>query len=89
MRHAEEKHGMTLAQMQEQMQAKSAGEDPRFADQKLKQGDDLHKEKVGQMKFQTKAQQELHAEKVKQMKLKAKEKPASAAFRKPKPKEKK
>jgi hypothetical protein len=86
MRHAEEKHGLTLEQMKTQMQAKSAGEDPRFADQKLKQGDDLHKEKVNQLKFQTKAQQELHGEKVKTMRLKAKEKPV---FKKPAPKEKK
>jgi hypothetical protein len=61
---------------------------PRFNDQKLKQGDDLHKEKVSQLKFQTKAQQELHGEKVKQMRLTAKQKPASEAFKK-KPEEKK
>jgi hypothetical protein len=99
MRHAEEKHGMTLAQMQEQMRlgteskmaemkARESGVDPRFNDQKLKQGDDLHKEKVSQLKFQTKAQQELHGEKVKQMRLTAKQKPASEAFKK-KPEEKK
>ena len=86
MRHAEEKHGLTLEQMKAQAQAKSSQEDPRFADQKLKQGDDLHKEKVSQLKFATKAQQELHGEKVKQMRLKAKEKPV---FKKPPPKEKK
>ena len=72
MRHAEEKHGLTLEQMKAQAQAKSSQEDPRFADQKLKQGDDLHKEKVSQLKFATKAQQELHGEKVKTMRLKAK-----------------
>jgi hypothetical protein len=84
MRHAEEKHGLTLEQMKAQAQAKSAGQDPRFAEQKLKQGDDLHKEKVGQLKFQTKAQQELHQEKVKSMRLKPK-----APTKKPAPKEEK
>jgi hypothetical protein len=77
MRHAEEMHGTKLEQMK-------ASADPRFADQKLKQADETHKEKVGQMRFQTKAQQELHSEKVKQMKLKAKTPPA-----KKKPEEKK
>lgn len=84
LRHAEEKHQMTLAQMQEQAKAKASQQDPRFADQKLKQGDDLHKEKVGQLKFQTKAQQELHAEKVKSMRLKPK-----TPAKKPAPKEEK
>ena len=64
-----------LEQMRLQMERQAQGEDPRFADQKLKQADDLHKEKVGQMKFQTKAQQDLHKEKVKQMRLKPAEKP--------------
>jgi hypothetical protein len=84
MRHAEEKHGLTLEQIKAQAQAKSAQQDPRFADQKLKQADDLHKEKVGRLKFQTKAQQELHAEKVKALKFKPK-----PGADKPKPKEKK
>lgn len=69
MRHAEEMHQMKL----EQMKGQAQGDDPRFADQKLKQGDDLHKEKVNQMKFQTKAQQDLHGEKLKQIRLRQKE----------------
>jgi len=76
MRHKDEEHDLKLEQLKAQMDASTKGEDPRFADQKLKQGDDLHKEKVGQMRFQTKAQQDLHKEKVSQMRLKAKEKPA-------------
>jgi len=71
LRHAEEKHQLQL----EQMQAGAKSEDPRFAEQKLKQGDDLHKEKVSQMKFQTKAQQDLHNEKLKSMRLKPKQEP--------------
>lgn len=71
MQHAEDLHAARL----EQMKASAQGEDPRFAEQKLKQGDDLHKEKVGQMRFQTKAQQDLHNEKLKSMRLKPK-KPA-------------
>ena len=73
--------------MKAQAAAKQQTQDPRFADQKLKQADDMHKEKVGQLKFQTKAQQELHAEKVKQMRLKPKP-DAKKTAAKPKPKEK-
>jgi hypothetical protein len=83
LRHKEEKHQLTMEQMKAQAESAKQGEDPRFSEQKLKQGDDLHKEKVNQMKFQTKAQQDLHNEKLKSMKLKPKEKPA------PKGKEKK
>jgi hypothetical protein len=85
MRHAEEKHKLTLAQMQEQAKAKQKGEDPRFARQKLQQGDQVHREKVNQLKFQTKAQRDLHDLKVRQMKMKSK---PDAKKGKPAPKKK-
>jgi hypothetical protein len=88
LRHAEEKHQMTLAQMKSMQDAKANQTDPRFADQKLKQGDDLHKEKVGQLKFQSKAQKDLHDIKVKQMKLKPKPGQIASPKKTP-PKEKK
>jgi hypothetical protein len=88
MSHAEDMHQAKLEQMKTQAASAVKGEDPRFADQKLKQGDDLHKEKVGQMKFQTKAQQELHSEKIKSMKLKPKA-ASTASKTPPKAKEKK
>lgn len=68
MRHTEEKHQLSM----EQMKAQAKGEDPRFAEQKLKQGDDLHKEKVNQLKLQTKTQAEQSKIKLQQMKLKPK-----------------
>ena len=84
MRHAKEMHQTKLEQMKAQHQASLKGEDPRFADQKLKQGDDLHKEKLAQMQDQRKSGQAMSAEKLKQMKLKPK-----ADAKKPAPKEKK
>lgn len=69
MRHKEEQHAFQL----EQMKSQSKGEDPRFAEQKLKQGDDLHKEKLSQMQVQRKTAEELGKEKVKQMRFKPKQ----------------
>lgn len=72
MRHAEEMYQIQLEQAKASAAAASRGDDPRFADQKLKQADDLHKEKVGQLKDQRKVGQMTAAEKLKQMRLKPK-----------------